>query len=670
MELTIKNALICPVCGGNELEEQGNNLSLCRYCGTSFHNPGQDDIEKLIALKQAEKYLRTIPPRFDTAQELFRDLIKEYPSWSAPYWGYIRSKYGIKYEYDEIDNKVVPICYDGEYRDFTNDSYFLKALENESDLAVKDKYMDEAARIKDSFAKYQEASKNEDYDVFISFKARELLTSEETKDKKEMERLYCYLADKGLKVFFSPVTMEKHLFKPYYDVYIYNAISKAKVMILYGSNIKYFESTWIRNEWSRYLSLINEQKKKYESFLIVTNGIDENDFPRAFGRRQSMNVNVYKDNWMDLLYKQICNVLEINQEVKTESKKDVEIKVAPVIKEEKPTTRVTPKIAKPPVTNHVVTSPVITSPVTSSSKIKENNKSNPENNLKIVGKKVVEYVGEGGEDVIIPDGITTIGEKAFSGDTKRVKSILIPSSVTKIKGNAFKYDETKKRPIVYFKIESIEQFFAIEGLSNLLFCESVHFIDKRNNEMKEITIPRSIDKIPSYAFCNCSSLGYINIPRNVKSIGSCAFYGCLSLKSILIPSSVNEIGNYSFSGCENLASINIPLNIKCLSDAIFKGCKSLSRIKIPNSVESICPLAFYGCTSLTTITIPKAVKKISFAAFGTCTQLKTMRYFGTVYEWNKIKRSSEVTNELTLCKKVSCLLGSANINDDSGEKFV
>jgi hypothetical protein len=48
------------------------------------------------------------------------------------------------------------------------------------------------------------------------------------------------------------------------------------------------------------------------------------------------------------------------------------------------------------------------------------------------------YTGKGG-NVVIPDGVAEIGERAFSHENTyyTLKSIVIPNSVTKIEQNAF-----------------------------------------------------------------------------------------------------------------------------------------------------------------------------------------------------------------------------------------
>ena len=93
--------------------------------------------------------------------------------------------------------------------------------------------------------------------------------------------------------------------------------------------------------------------------------------------------------------------------------------------------------------------------------------------------------------ITIPDGETSIGERAFTGN-RWLTSITIPDSVTSIGNSAFR------------------------GCSKLT----------------SITIPDSVTSIDAWAFWDCSHLTSITIPDSVTSIDSLAFVGCSKLTSI------------------------------------------------------------------------------------------------------------------------------------------
>ena len=73
--------------------------------------------------------------------------------------------------------------------------------------------------------------------------------------------------------------------------------------------------------------------------------------------------------------------------------------------------------------------------------------------------------------------------------------------------------------------------------------------------LTSITIPSSVESIGSDAFSNCSGLTSVNIPASMTSIENDAFYGCTSLTSITIPASVTSISEDAFSQCTHLTDV-------------------------------------------------------------------------------------------------------------------
>ena len=70
-----------------------------------------------------------------------------------------------------------------------------------------------------------------------------------------------------------------------------------------------------------------------------------------------------------------------------------------------------------------------------------------------------------------------------------------------------------------------------------------------------IEIPSGVTSIDRYTFNDCSSLTSCTIGNGVTSIGDNVFTKCTSLTSINIPSGVTRIGDYAFRGCSSLTSI-------------------------------------------------------------------------------------------------------------------
>ena len=284
--------MICEICGGAEFVEK-NGLLVCIHCDANYPKHIEESEEakearilRISRLDDAEKELRMSPPHFDNAEDKFLELVRQYPEWSVGYWGVVRAKYGIKYELD-MDGKAIPSCYKSSYEDFRNDTYFKKAIELAENDEIKVKYKSEGDRIAQTCTEWRETASRFDYDIFISFKASE--NGQETRDAREMQNLYTYLTEQGYKVFFSPVSMRSVVGKSDWDAYIFNALEKAEIMILYGSNVEYFTTTWIENEWTRYMRMIERGAKNPDSLIVAYENFDANSLPRQLRKLQAIN---------------------------------------------------------------------------------------------------------------------------------------------------------------------------------------------------------------------------------------------------------------------------------------------------------------------------------------------------------------------------------------------
>lgn len=76
----------------------------------------------------------------------------------------------------------------------------------------------------------------------------------------------------------------------------------------------------------------------------------------------------------------------------------------------------------------------------------------------------------------------------------------------------------------------------------------------RMNAVGKIDIPNEYNGIPvtgisDYAFYFCENVKEVTLPNTVEYIGEWAFARCFSLEKINIPESVKEIGLGAFWGC-------------------------------------------------------------------------------------------------------------------------
>ncbi len=190
-----------------------------------------------------------------------------------------------------------------------------------------------------------------------------------------------------------------------------------------------------------------------------------------------------------------------------------------------------------------------------------------------------------------------------------------------------------------------------------------------------ITIPDSVTRIGLGAFNGCSGLKSVTIPESVKSISGWAFLRCTGLSSITIPDSVTSIGDYAFETCYGLKSVTIGSSVTYLGWGAFKNCYGLRSITIPSSVTSISPETFKYCDSLTSIDIPNSVTLIGEDAFNGCTKLKNIMYKGTIAEWKDISKwygwKEEVPKSCTIhCTDGDIGLFKSSKNESLKERYL
>ncbi|MCQ2244237.1 MAG: leucine-rich repeat protein [Bacteroidaceae bacterium] len=243
------------------------------------------------------------------------------------------------------------------------------------------------------------------------------------------------------------------------------------------------------------------------------------------------------------------------------------------------------------------------------------------NSVTSIGFRAFEYC-YGLISITIPNSVTYIGTEAFSGCTG-LTSITIPNSVTSIGDGAFSgcsgltsFEVNKDNP----NYCAIDNVLFNKKKTELLLCIATKKV--------AYAIPNSVTSIGDYAFSGCSGLTSITIPNSVTSIGRYAFSKCFGLTSVTIPNSVTNIRERAFDQCTSLTSVTIPNSVTSIGERAFYWCSSLTSVTIPNSVTSIGDYAFYYCSGLTSVTIPNSVTSIGNSAFTDCSKIKTI-YWNT-----------------------------------------
>ena len=192
--------------------------------------------------------------------------------------------------------------------------------------------------------------------------------------------------------------------------------------------------------------------------------------------------------------------------------------------------------------------------------------------------------------VILPDGLTAIGSRAFAGSS--LKEITIPAAAVSIADNAF------------------------EG------CTA---------DMLRITAS-TVKTIRERMFYQCGWFSAVVIGDGLTSIGAEAFAG-VPLTDITIPASVTEISDDAFAGCTQ-ATLRITRSTKStvIPGGLYRNRQEFSAAVIGSGVTKIESEAFAG-SALTEVTISSTVTSIAEDAFAGC-QLEAVHVAKGSYAYN------------------------------------
>jgi len=275
---------VCNICGANY--EYHNGRWKCPACGA--FKAEELSNEEVTLLYNAAQKLRLSD--FDEAEKAYADIIEKFPKNPDGYWGRLLSRYGIKYE-EDFDGRKIPTCYATSIESVITDKDYLKATEL-ADQETRAYYNLQAQYIERVRKEWVEkARKEKPYDIFICYKDSDLANGiERTQDSIAAQELYIHLIEQGYRVFFSRESLRGKVGEKY-EPYIFNALSTARVMIVYGSSAEYITSTWLKNEWHRYYKRMVAGEKNANSLLIACDGFSASELPHALSSRQCFVAN-------------------------------------------------------------------------------------------------------------------------------------------------------------------------------------------------------------------------------------------------------------------------------------------------------------------------------------------------------------------------------------------
>ncbi len=568
---------ICNICGANY--EYHNGRWKCPACGA--YKAEELSNEEVTLLYHAAQKLRLSD--FDEAEKAYTDIIEKFPRNPNGYWGRLLSKYGIKYE-EDFDGRKIPTCYATSIESVISDKDYKKAIEL-ADKETKEYYILQAQYIERVRKEWVEkARKEKPYDVFLCYKDSDMANGiDRTKDSIAVQDLYIHLTSQGYRVFFSRESLRDKVGEKY-EPYIFNALSTAKVMLVYGSNPDYITSTWLKNEWTRYEKRIQAGEKKENSLLVACDGFSPNELPKVLAARQCFDAtkrSFYGD--LDVVIKNLIKGEEKPKPVVEKIEKKKQTKKLPIVlslvvavvaiffgvlisnlNKDKPQGDVVTSVTNAQFGAAIV----LTDDEISKSTIFEIE----EINAGVAERYVINQLNIDKENYHLFDLTLKYNNEIVTIDGNAIVTMPIPNDIDVSRAVVYyigastseKMSSTVSDGKISFTTNHFSYYLIAEETIQMSESVEINFqysersdgaisIDKYIGNNTEIEIPQKINE------------------KNVVEISSMAFDSRDKITTILLPNTIHTIGAKAFSGCTSISSLEIPSTVVTMGTSVFYG---------------------------------------------------------------------------------------------------
>lgn len=206
--------------------------------------------------------------------------------------------------------------------------------------------------------------------------------------------------------------------------------------------------------------------------------------------------------------------------------------------------------------------------------------------------------------VTLYDGVESIGTYAFAGCESLVRAEM-PDSVKTLGTDVFINCKKLKTLRLSASLTEIPMYTCAGciALTSIDIPDSVLVIGKRAFDgcaaLAECKLPKNLREICDYAFASGpvfteqNQLQEIDLPDTLEKIGTGAFYYARHISEIRIPAGVTELGPYAFFECESLTRITLPAGLTKIGEFAFFDCKALRYITLPDKLTEVGGRAFY-----------------------------------------------------------------------------
>lgn len=244
------------------------------------------------------------------------------------------------------------------------------------------------------------------------------------------------------------------------------------------------------------------------------------------------------------------------------------------------------------------------------------------------------YNGDGGT-VVIPDGVTVIGNGVFSAD-KSITKLVIPEGVTIIGNNVCRF----ARKLTEIDFPSTLESIGDESITGCTDLKSLDFSKTKLSYIgfnslcycisaEDLILPAlaDVDGEKQYLTLSLTTLSYnlalknVTVYSNVKNFRE-AFSGCPALEKVNFYGTVGKIGDNSLAGCSNLVELNFYGDCGTLGETQVEDWGSFQEVRDSNALSDFAKLKevhFYG-----------NVESLGGYTFSMCPKLEKVVFHGNL----------------------------------------
>lgn len=280
--------LQCETCRGDFRIDETTHIATCKSCGNQYFFKDDKSDELIDSLNIANEYLHRHD--FDNAITHFSGLQKNHLQDPDVAWGLTMSTYGIVWEKDDRSGEIIPTCSRVVKESILDSAAYRIAISECADeqreiYTARARYID---RLQKKIKRDMELE--EDFDVFISFKAKNS-DGTVTEDSVIARRIYDELTKRGIKTFFSEITLKGRIGDEYEPI-IYRALFSCKFFILIATSESNINAVWVKNEWTRFRDRAEEEHLSNACCTVFKNNRHLLNLPRMF-QTQGVDLNKY-----------------------------------------------------------------------------------------------------------------------------------------------------------------------------------------------------------------------------------------------------------------------------------------------------------------------------------------------------------------------------------------